>query len=150
MTLRRSAAVQQYLSRLSAQPISNRDRQRLTKLMSFCDSLPDVEMTPVGERHLALKTRRRTFAYYLNDHHGDGRVCICCKSTHVRRQELMTRDPERFYIPAYLGAKGWVSLRLDSTRVDWNGVFELLTEAFHLQVPRSSRRRGVRNQEGLA
>jgi hypothetical protein len=80
--------------------------------------------------------RRKTFAYYLNDHHGDGRVCICCKSSPARQRELISRAPDRYFFPAYLGSKGWVSLRLDLPRIGWDEVFECVIEAYRLQAPR--------------
>jgi hypothetical protein len=44
--------------------------------------------------------------------------------------------PERFYIPAYVGSRGWVGLCLDRDDLDWAEVRELLTEAYRLRAPR--------------
>ena len=48
----------------------------------------------------------------------------------------MSSDPARFYVPAYLGARGWTALRLDIGKPDWAEVRELLTDAYRLQAPR--------------
>lgn len=115
---------------------STRDRQRLAKLAALCETLPELEFTAAGQRHLALCVRRKTLAYYLHDHHGDGIVCLCCKATPARQQELVAAGPDRYLVPAYLGVKGWVSLRLDRPKVSWDEVFDLVVAAYRLQAPR--------------
>jgi hypothetical protein len=42
---------------------------------------PSVDVEVVGEQHLAFRINKKTFAYYLFDHHGDGRIAFCCKSS---------------------------------------------------------------------
>jgi hypothetical protein len=113
---------------------SKRDVQRLEKLLGFCDALPEVDVS--GEQHLAFRIRKKTFAYYLNDHHGDGIVSLCCKSTFQDQLKLVAQDPEQYYVPAYVGAKGWVALRLDLPKVDWDAIVKLLFKAYRLQAPR--------------
>lgn len=115
---------------------NSRDLQRLNRIASLLDDLPEAVIRPAGERHLALCIRRKSFAYYLHDHHRDGRVCICCKSTHGQQQACVARGPERYYVPAYLGASGWVSLRLDLPRVNWAEVLTLLIESYRAQAPK--------------
>ena len=62
--------------------------------------------------------RGRTFAYYLEDHHGDGRVAVCGKAPPGNQEALITMDPKRFCLPAYLARYGWISLRLDLPALD--------------------------------
>jgi hypothetical protein len=45
-------------------------------------------------------------------------------------------DPESFFVPAYLGSKGWVGIRLDLDEVDWDTVNELARQAFQSIAPR--------------
>jgi predicted DNA-binding protein (MmcQ/YjbR family) len=45
-------------------------------------------------------------------------------------------DPERFYLPSYVGPKGWVSLRLDFGSVDWDEVAELVLDSYRLVAPK--------------
>src|SRR5262249_21347353 len=103
--------------------MSARDPDRLAKLLEFCDALPEAEVS--GEPHRAFRVRGKTFAYYLNDHHGDGIVSLCAKATPQRQRDLVEAEPERYYVPAYLGPKGWVALRLDLPSVDWGEVVDL-------------------------
>jgi hypothetical protein len=94
------------------------------------------EATCTGDQHLTLAVRKKTFGYFLDDHHGDGRVGIACKAAPGEQEALVRSDPTRFYVPAYLGARGWVALRLDVGRVNWGEVRELLLDAYRLQAPR--------------
>jgi hypothetical protein len=45
-------------------------------------------------------------------------------------------DPERFYLPAYIGARGWFGLRLDRGRVNWTEVGNLLELSYCLTAPK--------------
>jgi len=54
---------------------------------------------------------------------------------------LVASDPARYCIPAYLGPKGWVGVRLDVEDVDWDEVRLLLTDAYRLAAPRTLARR---------
>jgi phosphoribosylglycinamide formyltransferase-1 len=110
------------------------DPERLAQLLGICEALPEIDVS--GQQHIAFRIRNKTFAYYLDDHHGDGIVSICCKSTHARQAELVRRHPRRYYLPDYVGPKGWVALRLDLPEVNWDEVAELVFAAYRLQAPR--------------
>ncbi len=109
--------------------------QRFKRLIAIASALPEAVAEPYHDHHV-FRIRKKTFAYYTNDHHGDGMACIWCKSTLERQQELVFRDPVRYLIPPYLGPSGWVSLRMDLKAVDWDAVTELLFAAYRKQAPK--------------
>ncbi len=49
----------------------------------------------------------------LTDHHGDGRFAIWCAAGDGVQQMLVEADPERFFVPPYVGHRGWLGMRLD-------------------------------------
>jgi hypothetical protein len=49
---------------------------------------------------------------------------------------LIAAHPERFYMPAYIGPRGWVALRLDVGGLDWNEVAELVVGSYRLIAPK--------------
>jgi phosphoribosylglycinamide formyltransferase-1 len=49
---------------------------------------------------------------------------------------LAEAQPGRFYLPAYIASKGWVALRLDAGKVDWDEVRELLLGSYALIAPK--------------
>ncbi len=106
-------------------------RQRVADIVA---ELPDA--TCAGDNHLTFTVRKKTFGYFLDDHHGDGIVGLALKAAAGEQDALIRSDPERFYVPAYLGARGWVGVRLDVGEVDWAEIRELITDAYRLQAPR--------------
>jgi hypothetical protein len=104
------------------------------RLAVICHGFPEV--TSSGDQHVAFQVRGKTFAWYLDDHHGDGRRALCCKAAPGEQEALVASDPERFYRPAYLGARGWVAVSLDLDEVDWEEVAELVLDAYRLTAPR--------------
>ena len=80
--------------------------------------------------------RKKTFAWFLNDHHGDGIVAVTCKVLPGDNARLAAANPGRFYLPAYLGPRGWVALRLDLGEIDWDEVSELVAHSYKQIAPR--------------
>ena len=80
--------------------------------------------------------RKKTFAYFLNDHHGDGIVAVTCKVLPGENSALTTAQPKRYYLPAYIGPRGWVALRLDLGKIDWDEVRELLLGSYLITAPK--------------
>ena len=58
-------------------------------------------------RHATFRVRKKVFAYFLDDHHGDGVTSRCWKAALGENEELAAAAPKRFDIPAYIGALGW-------------------------------------------
>jgi hypothetical protein len=110
--------------------------RRRSRIVALVESLPEGNVTTCGNRHLSLEVRGKRFGYYLDDHHGDGRVAINCKVEPGANQTLADFAPERFHIPAYLGSRGWVGLWIDLSRIDWDEVQSILFDAYRLTAPK--------------
>jgi predicted DNA-binding protein (MmcQ/YjbR family) len=108
---------------------------RLIRLTQICLGLPEAACECHGT-HAAFLVRKKTFAYFLNDHHGDGIVSVVCKVLPGDNTALAVANPERFYLPAYIGSRGWVALRLDVGEVDWDEVAELAVHSYRLVAPK--------------
>jgi len=105
---------------------------RLERVAAICLSLPEVARRG-QESHAAFSVRKKIFVYFLNDHHGDGIVSVCARAFPGENKALVAAHPQKFYLPAYIGPRGWVGLRLDRGKVDWTEVRDLLTVSY-LQV----------------
>ena len=114
---------------------SDRNRERLEKLAKVFMALPGVTKEEM-HGHMAFKVGKKTFAYYLNDHRGDGIVSVCCKVLEGDNERLIDSNPRKFYMPAYIGPRGWVALRLDRTTVDWSEVRELVRGSYEQAAPK--------------
>ena len=108
------------------------------RLRSVCAELPEVEERPGGEggRHIAFVVRGRTFGYFTDDHHGDGRLALMAKAPSGEQGALVSSDPERYFVPPYLGHRGWVGFWLDVGAVDWGEAGELLIDSYCLCAPK--------------
>jgi hypothetical protein len=113
--------------------------KRLARLVEICESLPDVSVETLGraEEHRSFRVRRKIFAYYLFDHHGDGRIALCCKAPIGEQGRLVSEEPRRFFVPPYVGPKGWIGVRLDVARVNWTEIAYHLRAAYRLSAPRA-------------
>ncbi len=49
---------------------------------------------------------------------------------------LVAADPERYFIPAYIGPRGWVGYDVDLGHEDWGEVRELIVESYRLAAPK--------------
>ena len=108
---------------------------RLDRVSKICSALPKSIREVLG-KHASFTVGGKTYAYYLNDHHGDGIIGIACKVLPGVNEALIAAQPAKFYMPAYVGPKGWVGLRLDIAGVDWNEAAELLTGSYRLIAPK--------------
>jgi len=109
--------------------------RRLARLTRICLALPEATRQTLGH-HAGFLVRKKTFAYYLNDHHGDGIIAVTGKVLPGDNKALVEAQPDRFYLPAYIGPRGWVALRLDVGAVDWDEVAELVATSYRLVAPK--------------
>jgi hypothetical protein len=114
----------------------------LTRLREICLALPEaVEQGGVTDH--TFRVRKKIFAMFLDDHHGDGRVAMWCKAPAGAQEMLVGSDPTRFFVPPYVGHHGWLGVRLDGT-VDWDEVADLVADAHRMTAPK----RLLRQMEG--
>jgi predicted DNA-binding protein (MmcQ/YjbR family) len=114
---------------------ASKEDRRLARLTKICLALPETTRSYNGQ-HAGFLVRKKTFAYFLNDHHGDGIVAVTCKVLPGDNEALSTAQPRRFYLPAYVASKGWVALRLDVGEIDWEEVSELVRGSYLLIAPK--------------
>ena len=128
-------------STLKPMPVkSSSEDRRLVRLTKICLALPEATRNVMG-LHAGFQVRKRTFAYFLNDHHGDGIVAVACKVLPGDNKVLIAASPDKFCMPDYIGSRGWVSLRLDRDTIDWEEVSELVAGSYQLIAPKTLRAR---------
>ncbi len=106
----------------------------LPRLSAICLALPGAEREDMGE-HAAFRAGKKVFVYYLHNHHGDGILGFACKLPPGENAALIAARPDRFYMPAYVGPRGWVGFRLDRSRIAWTEVAELVRVSYTLVAP---------------
>lgn len=112
------------------------EENKRARVAAICRALPEAELVERGD-HTIHRVRGKVFAYYLDNHHGDGIVSVCVKSERGENVDRARLDPERFYLPAYIGPRGWFGLRLDRGRVRWREVAEVIEQSYRLTAPKT-------------
>jgi len=77
---------------------------------------------------------KRTFATLASNHHGDGRLAPWLPAQEGAQEQLTLVEPEHFFVPPYVGPKGWLGVHLDRG-LSWPGIAELVRQAYVLQAP---------------
>lgn len=108
----------------------------LTRLRKLCLALPEAhEVEAWGEP--TFRIRNKLFAMYASrgNHHGAGRAAVWCKASLSNQALMVGAEPQRFFVPPYVGPSGWVGVWLDG-EVDWEELGEFLRDAYLLVAPK--------------
>jgi hypothetical protein len=109
-------------------------REPVELLRRICLALPGAsERTSHGEPAWFVGGKR-AFAIFA-DHHHDERVAFWCAAPDGAQEILVGAHPGRYFVPPYVGHRGWVGVYLD-VPVDWDQVAELVTAAWREVAPK--------------
>src|SRR6476619_4426244 len=108
----------------------------LRRVSEICLAFPEVSIERQGS-HATFRVRKKVFAYFLDDHHGDGIVSVCVKTLLGENRDLAHERPSQFYLPPYIGPRGWVGIRLDVPSVSWDEVASLVATSFVNVAPKT-------------
>jgi len=86
---------------------------QLTKVRALCHALPDVTERPSHGSPTFFVNGKRTFAYFLDNHHGDGRLALWCAAPDGAQAMLVDSNPDHYFLPPYVARLGWIGVRLD-------------------------------------
>ena len=109
-------------------------RNPLQKLRKIIDQWPETDER-ISHGAPTWWGGKKTFATFHVNHHGDGRVALWCKLPPGAQEALVEAEPERFFVPPYVGPSGWLGVRLDG-EVDWDVVAGLLEEGYRMVAPK--------------
>jgi hypothetical protein len=85
----------------------------LERVRAVCRALPECTERPSHGSPAWFVRDKRCFAMFLDDHHGDGRLALWCAAPEGMQHALVAGDPEAYFVPPYVGHRGWVGVRLD-------------------------------------
>ncbi len=98
-------------------------------------SLPEAtERVSHGEPAWFVRDKRLFVT--LSDHHHDDRLGFWCAAPPGAQQDYVARDPIRYFVPKYVGGRGWLGVYLDVPDIDWGEVEELVEDAYRTVAPR--------------
>jgi hypothetical protein len=106
----------------------------LDHIRSVALAMPDTsERVSHGQPTFFVADRQ--FAQVRDDHHGDGRLVVCVRTSGTDEQAMLIEAaPDTYARPAYLGPKGWVSIDL-AGEPDWTLVEDRVARSWELAAP---------------
>ena len=118
----------------AAKPRARSKADPLPRLRAICLAFPETtEKEAWGAP--TFRVRDKLFVMFVDNHHGDGRVAMWCKAPPDVQGMLVEADPRRFFVPPYVGHKGWIGVRLDLD-VDWDEVADIVEDGYRMTAPK--------------
>lgn len=99
-----------------------------------CLSFPEAEEIP-SRGSPDFRVRNKTFATYVINHHGDGRLALWLHSPKGAQDLYTSGEPDFYFVPPYVGPKGWLGVHLDQGN-DWFTIATRVREAYANVAPR--------------
>jgi predicted DNA-binding protein (MmcQ/YjbR family) len=87
-----------------------------------------------------FRVRGKTFATYVVNHHGDGRVALWLSAPSGSQETHVRAEPKHFFVPPYVGPRGWLGVNLDRGMA-WDRIVALVREAYEKVAPAQLRER---------
>lgn len=113
---------------------SSLDPDRLHRLRTVCLAFPEAtEKQAWGDP--TWRVRDRIFAMQKGNYDG-GRPSLWLKAHAGAAEVLVAPDRDRFFVPPYVGHKGWIGVYLDGPDVDWDELADLITDSYRLIAPK--------------
>ena len=109
-------------------------RDLVTALSELCLAFPDTDSI-VSHGAPNFRVRGKSFATYQLNHHGDGRVALWLAAAPGAQQLYTEMEPDAYFVPPYVGPRGWLGVALD--RLRWSTVGLRVREAYTEVAPRS-------------
>ncbi len=103
----------------------------LERLRAICLALPEAAEKETWDLP-TFRVRDKIFAMAII---GERPLSLWCKAPPGSQTVLVGADPRRFFVPPYVGHKGWVGMRL-GTGVDWHEVDGLVRRSYRMAAPK--------------
>lgn len=81
-----------------------------------------------------FRVRGKTFASYVINHHGDGRIALWLNAPGGAQEHYVKQEPKHYFVPPYVGPRGWLGVNLDKG-ISWRVVARLVREAYEKVAP---------------
>jgi hypothetical protein len=77
--------------------------------------------------------KKKVYAMFVNNHHDDGHIAVWIPVPAGAQASLIKSEPGKFYLPPYVGVRGWVGIELD--QIDDAELAAYLLDAWRLIAP---------------
>jgi len=107
-----------------------RERAELKRVREICLALPEVTER-LSHGAPTWFAGKKTMVTFVDDHHGDGRLALWVAAPPGAQHDMVEQEPERFFVPPYVGPRGWLGVRLDRSP-DWDEVADIVEGAYRV------------------
>ena len=107
----------------------------LERVRELCLALPETNERPSHGSPCWFIRDKRCFVMYLDDHHGDGRLALWCAAAQGMQRALVDSAPEHYFVPPYVGHRGWLGVRLDRD-LAWDDIAGAIEDAWLEVAPK--------------
>jgi hypothetical protein len=104
------------------------ERPELRRVRAICLALPEVTER-LSHGSPTWFAGKKTMVSWVDDHHGDGRLGLWVAAPPGVQQDMVDQEPERFFVPPYVGHRGWLGVCLDQSP-DWDEVAGIVEDAY--------------------
>ena len=98
----------------------------------ICLALPEAT-EGAGVGNPSFRVRDKIFAMRHDLH--EGRWSIWCKAPPGAQATLVAAEPDRFFVPPYVGHHGWIGIDL-AVEQDWELVGSLIEDSYRMTAPK--------------
>ena len=82
----------------------------------------------------------KVYVMFANNHHNDGHIAVWIPVPAGLQATLLKTEPSKFFMPPYVGVRGWVGIELDA--VGDEELSEHIYEAWRLIAPKKRKIQG--------
>jgi hypothetical protein len=107
----------------------------LERVREACLALPEVQERLSHGAPSFFVRGKRCFVMVMDDHHGDGRYALWCAAPEGIQHALVAGDPESYFVPPYVGHRGWIGVRLDRA-LAWDEIAGAIEDAWLEVAPK--------------
>ncbi len=120
---------------MDERPPSLDDGSALARVRALCLALPDVVERPSHGAPTFFVAGKRSFATFMDNHHRDARLAIWCAAAAGMQAAHVDHDPDGYFVPPYVGGRGWLGVRLDRG-LHWDEIAGVLEDAYAAVAPK--------------
>jgi hypothetical protein len=106
-----------------------------TAVREICLAFPEAEEKP-SHGSPDFRVRGKSFATFVVNHHGDGRIALWLNAPPGAQQFYTEADPENYFVPPYVGPRGWLGVHLDRT-LSWRSIAQRVRDAYEKVAPKA-------------
>jgi hypothetical protein len=111
------------------------DGTALEWVRALCLALPEAVERPSHGAPTFFVSGKRSFVTFMDNHHDDGRLALWCAAPAGMQAALVASAPEGYFVPPYVGHRGWVGVLLDRG-LAWDEIAGAIEDAYAVVAPK--------------